>query len=177
MTTVVSHDRAGNPERSPSSSGERVSQRALALADRLEQGARALITFASGLTDAEWQTRVPGDGRKIGVTVHHVASIALEIQLAQTLADGKPIVGVAWDSVHAINAGHAKIDAVTKEAALDLLRQRDESRGGSPGPQRRGSIGRLQCRSTPMPHSRASSSSKITPCGTAITTSPVCGRR
>ena len=33
------------------------SQRANALADRLEQGARALIAFASGLTDAEWRTR------------------------------------------------------------------------------------------------------------------------
>ena len=126
MTTVVSHDRAANPERSPSTSGERVSQRALALADRLEQGARALITFASGLTDAEWQTRVSAtDARKIGVTVHHVATMyPLEIQLAQTLAAGKPVTGVVWDNVHAINAGHAKeFDAVTKEAALDLLRR------------------------------------------------------
>ena len=38
-----------------------------ALADRLEQGARALIAFASGLTDEEWQIRVPQrrpDGRR-----------------------------------------------------------------------------------------------------------------
>ena len=62
------------------------SQRAQALADRLELGARALAAFASALTDAEWQTRVPKDGRKIGVVVHHVASMyPLEIQLAQTL--------------------------------------------------------------------------------------------
>jgi hypothetical protein len=48
----------------------------------------------------------------------------LEIQLAQTLAAGKPIVGVTWDAVHEINAGHAReYDAVTKEAALDLLRR------------------------------------------------------
>ena len=64
--------------------------RANALADRLEQGARALMTFASGLTDAEWQTRIPKDGRTIGVIVHHVASVyPLEIQLAQTLAAGQ----------------------------------------------------------------------------------------
>ena len=98
------------------------SQRANALADRLEQGARALATFASALTDAEWQTPVPKE-RKIGVIVHHVASMyPLEIQLAQTLASGKPVAGVTWAAVHELNAGHAKeYDAVTKEEALDLL--------------------------------------------------------
>jgi hypothetical protein len=120
MTSVVSQDSAVTPDRSPS-----VSQRANALAVRLEQGARALETFASALTDVEWQTPIPKDGRKIGVVVHHVASMyPLEIQLAQALAAGKPVAGVTWDDVHALNAGHAKEhDAVTKEAALDLLRQ------------------------------------------------------
>jgi len=100
-------------------------QRANALAGRLEQGARALASFASTLTDAEWRTRVPKDGRKIGVIVHHVATMyPLEIQLAQTLAGGEPVAGVTWDAVHEMNAGHAKEhDAVTKDAALNLLRQ------------------------------------------------------
>jgi DinB family protein len=100
-------------------------QRSNALAERLEEGARLLATFASGLTAAEWQTRVPKDGRKVGVIVHHVANMyPLEIQVAQTLAGGEPLVGVTWDDVHAINAAHAKEhDAVTKEAALDLLRR------------------------------------------------------
>jgi len=100
-------------------------QRANALAERLEQGAQALATLASSLTDAEWQTRIPKDGRKIGVVVHHVATMyPLEIQLAQLLAGGKPVVGVTMDNVHQINAAHAKEhDAVTKEAALDLLRK------------------------------------------------------
>lgn len=102
-----------------------MSQRTNALADRLEQGARALATFASTLTDAEWHTRVPQDGRKVGVVVHHVATMyPLEIQLAQTLAGGQPVVGVTWDAVREMNARHAKEhDAVTKEAALDLLRR------------------------------------------------------
>ena len=100
-------------------------QRANALAGRLEEGARALASFASTLTDAEWRTRVPKDGRKIGVIVHHVATMyPLEIQLAQTLAGGEPVAGVTWDAVHEMNAGHAKEhDAVTKDAALNLLRQ------------------------------------------------------
>ena len=102
-----------------------MSKRTNALADRLEQGARALAAFASALTDTEWQTRVPKDGRKVGVVVHHVATVyPLEIQLARTLASGKPVEGVTLGAVHEMNAGHAKeYDAVTKEATLDLLRR------------------------------------------------------
>jgi DinB family protein len=101
-----------------------MSQRSNALAERLEQGARALATLASELSDAEWQTRVK-DGRKIGVIVHHVATMyPLEIQLAQKLAAGEAVAGVTWDDIHALNAKHAREhDAVTKEAALDLLRR------------------------------------------------------
>jgi DinB family protein len=102
-----------------------MSKRTNALADRLEQGARALDTLASELTDAEWQTRIPGDGRKIGVIVHHVASVyPLEIQLAQTIAGGNPVAGVTMDAVNRMNAAHAKDhDAVTRDEALDLLRR------------------------------------------------------
>ena len=81
-------------------------QRSHALAQRLEDGARALATLASALTDTEWQNRLPKDGRKIGVLVHHVASVyPIEIQLAQTLAAGKPVTGVTWDNVHEMHVG------------------------------------------------------------------------
>jgi hypothetical protein len=102
-----------------------MNNRADALANRLEEGARALASFAGSLTDSQWNARVPKDGRKVGVTVHHVASVyPLEIRLAQTIAGGKPIKGVTGDDVNHMNAGHAKEnDAVTKEAALDLLRR------------------------------------------------------
>ncbi len=102
-----------------------MSHRTNALAERLERGARALADFASTLTEAEWQTRVPKDGRKIGVVVHHVGSVyPREIQLAKTLGAGKAIVGVTADIVDEMNAGHAKENhAVTKEETLDLLRR------------------------------------------------------
>ena len=102
-----------------------MTKRTNALADRLEKGAEALAAFASGLTDAQWQTRVPKDGRKVGVLVHHVATMyPLEIQLAQLLAEGKPVAGVSWDAVHEINARHAgEYEGVTREAALELLRR------------------------------------------------------
>lgn len=94
-----------------------------ALAGRLEAGAKALATFVATLTEAEWQTPISKNGRKIGVVVHHVASVyPIEIHLAQTLAAGKPIEGVAWSGIHEMNGGHAKEnDGVTKDAALALL--------------------------------------------------------
>src|SRR5213593_3952873 len=100
-----------------------MSKRTNALAERLEQGARALASFASELTDAEWQTRLPKDGRKIGVVVHHVASVyPVEIHLASLLAAGQPITGVTWDAVDTMNRDHAKEnDGIAKEATLALL--------------------------------------------------------
>ena len=100
-----------------------MSRRSDILADRLEQGAGALAAFARSLTDDQWQTRVPRDGRKIGVIVHHVASVyPLEIQLAQTIAGGKAITGVTPAAVDDMNAGHARDnDGVAKEATLALL--------------------------------------------------------
>jgi hypothetical protein len=101
-----------------------MSRRAEALADRLLQGARTLEQLAAGLSDAEWQVRIPGDGRRVGVVVHHVGNMyPIEVELAQALAAGKPIVGVSWDDVHGINAKHAKeFEQVTKAEAIDFLR-------------------------------------------------------
>jgi hypothetical protein len=100
-----------------------MSRRTEVLAQRLEQGVRELADLARSLGDDEWQARVPGDGRKIGVVVHHVGTMyPIEISLAQTLAAGEPVVGVTWPKVHAMNADHARsFDGVTKEEALALL--------------------------------------------------------
>src|SRR3954468_23924941 len=99
----------------PAEPTSRVSTQAERLAQRLEKGARALEEFARSVSDAEWSTAIPGDGRKIGVVVHHVASVyPIEIQLAKVLASGAPVVDVTWDTVHTMNAGHAREhDAVT----------------------------------------------------------------
>ena len=101
-----------------------MSSRTEALAMILEKGAGALESLASQLSDADWQARLPHDGRKVGVVVHHVASVyPIEIQLAQKLAAGEAIAGVTWNDVHAMNAGHAKDnDGVSKADAIALLR-------------------------------------------------------
>lgn len=121
MTSVVSRRTAveSEPERTPPN------RRAEALAVRLEQGASALAAFASTLSEEAWRSRLPHDGRRVGVVVHHVASMyPLEIQLAQALAGGNPVVGVKPEDVNALNAGHAREhDGVTREEALELLRR------------------------------------------------------
>ena len=98
--------------------------RSSALAERLERGAGALADLAGTLSDAQWRTPVPGDGRTVGVIVHHVASVyPIEVQLAQSVAAGKAVTGVTMNDIHAMNANHAAENAsVTKEAAIALLR-------------------------------------------------------
>jgi hypothetical protein len=100
-----------------------MNQRSEALAKRLEQGAAALAAFTGTLSEAEWQTRLPKDGRKVGVVLHHVASVyPIELHLATLLASGQQVAGVTWDAVATMNAGHAtENDGVSKEATLALL--------------------------------------------------------
>ena len=118
MTTHVSHS-------SGIALATSISTRANLLAERLEHGARELEAAANALTEAQWKIRIPGDGRTIGVVIHHVAAMyPIEIQLAQVLAGGKPIVDVTWDVVNDLNAKHAHENiAVTKKEAIDLLRR------------------------------------------------------
>jgi hypothetical protein len=99
-----------------------MSQRTNALANALEEGARALAAFANSLTEQDWQTPLGHDRRKIGVIVHHVATVyPLEILFARSVATGKP-EAITAEAVNQMNAAHAKEnDAVTKEETLKLL--------------------------------------------------------
>jgi hypothetical protein len=102
-----------------------MSRRSEALAERLEQGATALANFAAGLTEEEWETRTPKDGRRIGVIVNHVATVyPLEIEFAQTVARGEVVTGLTAEVINKMNAEHAREnDGVTKQQTLELLRQ------------------------------------------------------
>src|SRR5438477_11956282 len=89
--------------------GAQTNHRSEALAARLEAGANALAAFAAPLAETEWGMRLPKDGRKIGVVVHHVASMyPIEIHLASLLAAGQPVAGVTWDAVAVMNRDHAQ---------------------------------------------------------------------
>ena len=102
-----------------------MSERTEALARRLEEGAAALVSLAGGLTETEWNIRIPRDGRKIGVVVHHVAFMyPLEIQLAQVMAKGEPVVGITSGTIDEINAKHAKDqEGITKAEAIEAVRR------------------------------------------------------
>jgi hypothetical protein len=111
--------------------GGAVSRRADLLADRIEQGAVLLATFAGGLSDLEWRVPVPEggrEGRSVGVIVHHVASVyPIEIDLARTIASGQPVTNVTWEVVAELNSKHAYDHAeITKAAAIELLRRNSQ---------------------------------------------------
>lgn len=95
------------------------------LANRLLEGANALTQFAEGLSEDEWKTPVIGDGRTIGVVVHHVANVyPLEVELAQLLVNGNPITEATKDAIDEMNADHAKEFAlVGKQETIDLLKR------------------------------------------------------
>lgn len=105
------------------SSPKTINRRANTLAERIEIGAANLAEFAERLSDGEWQAEVPGDGRTVGVIIHHVASAyPLEIELAQILASGEPITEATKEVVDEMNAKHARdYAAVGKQETLKLL--------------------------------------------------------
>ncbi len=109
-----------------------MSRRSEALADRIEEGANGLAIFAEGLSEAEWNTPVPGSGRDsrpVGVAVHHVASVyPIEVDLARAIAGGNAVTEVTWEAVAEMNAGHAKDNGrTTKADAIALLRKNSKA--------------------------------------------------
>jgi hypothetical protein len=101
-----------------------MSKRAEAIADRIDQGTEALASFAESLSEAEWQTVVPNEGRTVAALVRHTAdSFPFFIEWAGTLAEGKPITGVTWDIIDQMNAQHGQEHAAAnKRETIDLLR-------------------------------------------------------
>ena len=93
------------------------------LAERILSGAQTLHNLASTLTEEQWNSPVIGDGRPIGVVIHHVASsYPMEIELAQLLANGKAITGATMEVVDQINAEHAEQFAeIQLDETLQLL--------------------------------------------------------
>jgi hypothetical protein len=104
-------------------------RRADMLAERIEKGAAELAAWAEGLSDAQWKAVVPGDGRTVGVTVHHVASMyPIEMGVVTKVAGGTPVMDVTWEVVAQINAGHAKEHGgCTKKEAVELLRKNSKA--------------------------------------------------
>ena len=102
-----------------------MSERARHLAQQFEQANHELIATVERLSDAQWQTKTPGDGRSVGVVAHHVAEGHKGIAgLAGAIAHGQPVPPLTMEMIHQGNATHASQHAhCTKAETLALLRQ------------------------------------------------------
>ena len=121
MTTVLqSHDPAVHR---PTSLDEPT--RANALADRLEQGPARLPTSRAPSPTRSGRPASPGTGaRSASSCITSPACTRWRSSWRRRWPAASRSTGVTWDDVHEMNAEHAKEnDAVTKEAALDLLRR------------------------------------------------------
>jgi len=107
--------------------------RANTLADRLILGANKLANFVKKLSDTEWNKPVLGDGRTIGVVVHHVASVyPIEVELAQALGKGNSITEVTKEVIDKMNAEHAiENKQIDRQKTMDLLRINSENAAGT----------------------------------------------
>lgn len=107
----------------------KLNSRATALADRLLLGASNLSNLVKGLSESEWHSPVVGDGRSIGVVVHHVASVyPIEVELAQMLAKGNAITEVTKEAIDTMNAAHAsEASKANKQETLNLLKTNSEN--------------------------------------------------
>ena len=111
-------------------SGKAASRRAEALAERIEEGARGLIAFVEGLSEAEWNTPASAtDRRPVSAIVHHVAAVyPIEVDLARAVGSGKAMTEVTWEVVAELNAKNARENAgISKPLALELLRQNSKA--------------------------------------------------
>jgi hypothetical protein len=95
------------------------------LAARIEQGASELLAIVAGLSAEEWGLVCPGDGRTVGVLVHHIASLyQAEIGVITTFASGGTVPGLTMAVIDEMNARHAAEHArPDKTETLAFLRR------------------------------------------------------
>lgn len=100
-----------------------MNKRALALAERIEQGADELIQFIKTLNDSEWRIICEPDKRTAGVIAHHVANSYLgELQVVELLAAGRALTDFTDETLDQINAKHAQVNAsANQKETIELL--------------------------------------------------------
>ena len=100
------------------------SERARALAWRVQQANDALIATVEGCTPEQWRALCADTGWTVGVQAHHIAANEAPIEDAiRAVAEGHPHPPMPPEKLDAINARHAEEFAnVTKDAVVALLR-------------------------------------------------------
>lgn len=101
-----------------------MSTRAELLANRVEEGAQALIAAVASLSPEQWTTYCENEQRTVGVLVHHVGTAyAAEAGAVRALVAHGGIPGLTWAVVDQGNAAHAAAFAdIDKATAIDLVR-------------------------------------------------------
>jgi hypothetical protein len=104
-----------------------MSERAEALAERLEQAVDEVIAMVEQSSDERWKATCAAEGWSTGITAHHIAEAHLNgaVGFIQTLATGQQVPPVTTEMIDQGNAQHAAQHAnCTRTETLDLLRQR-----------------------------------------------------
>jgi uncharacterized damage-inducible protein DinB len=100
-------------------------QRSQALAEQFEQANRQMVATVERCTDAQWKSKMSGEERSVGVVAHHVAQSHEGIaSIVKLIATGQPMPPMTMNTIHQMNAEHAKQYAsVGKDETLALLRK------------------------------------------------------
>jgi hypothetical protein len=70
--------------------------RAEQLSQRIENGFETLAKYAERLSESQWSTMIPPDGRRASVIIHVASVYPIEVHLAKEVALGKAIEGIIW---------------------------------------------------------------------------------
>lgn len=63
----------------------------------------------------------------MGVIVYHVAAVyPIEVDLARTIGNGKPVTEVTWDVVADLNAKHAREQAGISKAGARVTQEEQQ---------------------------------------------------
>jgi hypothetical protein len=97
-----------------------------AFAKQFEAKALEATTVFEGLSDADWKKVTSAEKWPVGVTAHHIAMAHPPISgFVKNLADGKPGPNVQMETLHAMNAQHAKDFASVGKAETIALHKKN----------------------------------------------------
>ena len=99
-----------------------MASRAEALATQFEAKAAEVTATLERLSDADWKKLTSGEQWPVGVVAHHMAGAHEAIAgIIKTIASGQSLPNMTMDTLHEMNAKHAKEHATcTKAETLAL---------------------------------------------------------
>lgn len=106
-----------------------MSDRANALADRLDAVNRELIALVEGASEEGWAARCAGEQCTVAALAYHVGGSHAGVldALVRPIAEGGELRPVSWEQIHRWNAENARTNAQgSRDGALALLRDQGD---------------------------------------------------